>query len=215
MLPVYALYLAGGSSSGDESRPKWRLLTLRSLGLSAGFILLFTLMGAGAGWIGGALKYADQSWIRLVCGLLMLIFGLWMLFNIHWAGIRIFRRKNAKNRNSPRIGGFWNSFAFGLILALSWTPCMTPLLSAALVLAASAENATMLTGMAHLAFFALGLCIPMLLCLLLYGWLSGALAWIKKRQQWIRRAGGGLTAAYGLYLVLAASVNLASRGFFG
>ena len=164
MLPVYALYLASGSSSGDKSRPDWPLLALRSLGLSAGFILLFTLMGAGAGLIGNALKYADQSWIRLVCGLLMLLFGLWMLFDIHWTGIRVTRGRTAKERKSPRIGGFWNSFAFGLILALSWTPCMTPLLSAALVLAASAENATMLTGMAHLALFALGLCLPMLLC---------------------------------------------------
>lgn len=203
MLPVYALYLLSGNAQGGEGRAAWKQVLLRCLGLSASFVLLFTLIGAGAGLVGAALQKADRGVLNLISGALMLVFGLWTLNVFRIPGLTIFA---GHSKTSPRMNGFWGAFAFGLLLALSWTPCMTPLLANALVLAASSENATMLTGMVHLAIFALGLCLPMLAFILLYQWLKAALTWLKTHQVLLRRIGGGLMVAYGLYLIVVALV---------
>ena len=76
MLPVYAMYLVGGQK---ESKGKFLLLR-RCLGLAAGFILLFTLMGAGAGAIGSVLKNADRGVLNIVTGAFMLVFSRWQCF---------------------------------------------------------------------------------------------------------------------------------------
>ena len=73
-----------------------------------GFVLLFTLMGAGAGALGSALKNMDRGVLNTVTGVLMIVFGLWMLDVFHlttgmpgWLG-----------RFQPAMNGFWGSFAF-------------------------------------------------------------------------------------------------------
>ena len=57
MLPVYAMYLLGGT---DAAPGRLRVLR-RCLGLLCGFVLLFTLMGAGAGALGSLLKNTDRG----------------------------------------------------------------------------------------------------------------------------------------------------------
>ena len=195
MLPVYAMYLVGGQK---ESKGKFLLLR-RCLGLAAGFILLFTLMGAGAGAIGSLLKNMDRGVLNLITGIFMLVFGLWMLDVLH-PNVRM---PGVMSRFHPTMSGFWGSFAFGLLIAVSWTPCLTPVLANALMLAASANNATMWTGIASLAVFALGLCLPMLAVMLFYQWLKGILGWLRTHQQLIRRAAGALMLVYGLYLIIS------------
>ena len=194
MLPVYAMYLLGGT---DAAPGRLRVLR-RCLGLLCGFVLLFTLMGAGAGALGSLLKNTDRGTLDIVTGVLMLLFGVWMLDVIH---IHLPAVPGLGGRQ-PSMNGFVGSFLFGLIIAISWTPCLTPVLANALVLAASADNATMWTGIVSLAVFALGLSLPMLAVMLMYQWLKGALGWLRNHQQIIRRIGGGLMIAYGAYLVI-------------
>lgn len=195
MLPVYAMYLVGG-----EKQQRGRFIILRRcLGLMLGFVLLFTLMGAGAGALGGFLKSLNRDVLDIVTGALMMVFGLWMLdvIRLHVGGAN-----GLLSRFHPTMSGFWGSFAFGLLIAVSWTPCLTPVLANALMLAASANNATMWTGIVSLAVFALGLCLPMLLVMLFYQWLKGALGWLRNHQQLIRRMAGGAMMLYGLSLIL-------------
>ena len=193
MLPVYAMYLVGGEK---ESRGRFAILR-RCLGLLAGFVLLFTLMGAGAGALGSLLKNADRAIINAVSGVLMLVFGLWMLDVFH----PNLRMPGLMGRFQPTMNGFWGSFVFGLLISVSWTPCLTPVLANALILAASANNATMWTGIVSLAVFAVGLCLPMLAVMLLYQWLKGILGWLRSHQQIIRRIAGAAMILYGLYLL--------------
>ena len=195
MLPVYAMYLVGG----EKERGSWHVVLRRCLGLLMGFVLLFTLMGAGAGALGSMLKNMDRGVLNLITGLFMVIFGLWMLDVFHLTtGMPGFMGKF-----QPSLSGFWGSFVFGLLIAISWTPCLTPVLANALMLAASANNATMWTGILSLAVFALGLCLPMLAVLLLYQWLKGILKWLRNHQRIIRRVAGAAMILYGLYLILS------------
>lgn len=193
MLPIYAIYLMGGEK---EKRGRFAILR-RCLGLLCGFVLLFTLMGAGAGALGSLLKNADRRIINAVTGALMMLFGLWMLDIIHPStGMPGFWGKY-----QPNLNGFWGSFVFGLLIAVSWTPCLTPVLANALILAASANNATAWTGLVSLAVFAVGLCLPMLAVMLLYQWLKGTLGWLRNHQHIIRRIAGIAMMLYGLYLI--------------
>ena len=105
------------------------------------------------------------------------------------------------------MNGFWGAFAAGILLTLSWTPCLTPLLAGALVLASSSEGANIWTGMVQLAVFALGLALPMMLFMLLYQWLKEVLGWLRSHQGLLRRAGGALMMAYGLYKTISAMVR--------
>lgn len=200
MLPVYAMYLMGGS--GDESL-RWTQVARRCLGLLCGFVLLFTLMGAGAGALGGLLKRMDRGTLNLITGVFMIFFGLWMLEVFHFGGIAM---PQWLTKHQPQMNGFFGSFLFGLLIAISWTPCLTPVLANALVLAASADGATMTTGIISLAVFSIGLCLPMILVMLFYQWLKGALGWVRRHQGMIRRIGGGLMLAYGAYLIVTSLV---------
>lgn len=194
MLPVYAMYLIGG----EKERGSWLTVVRRCLGLLCGFVLLFTLMGAGAGALGSLLKNMDRGILNTVTGVLMIVFGLWMLDLFHLkAGM-----PGWMSRFQPTMSGFWGSFVFGLLIAISWTPCLTPVLANALMLAASQVNATMWTGIFSLAVFAVGLCLPMLAVMLFYQWLKGALGWLRTHQSLIRKAAGVLMIAYGLYLII-------------
>jgi len=194
MLPVYAMYLIGG----EKERGSWSVVLRRCLGLLLGFVALFTLMGAGAGALGSLLKNADRGVLNAVTGAFMIVFGLWMLdvfhLNLQMPGVM--------GRFHPTMNGFWGSFAFGLLIAISWTPCLTPVLANALMLAASQVNATMWTGILSLAVFAVGLCLPMLAVMLFYQWLKGALGWLRNHQGVIRKAAGALMILYGLYLII-------------
>ena len=194
MLPVYAMYLMGG----EKARSGWHVVLRRCLGLLAGFVLLFTLMGAGAGALGSLLKNTDRGVLNIATGVFMLIFGLWMLDIFHPST----SMPGFMGKFQPSMSGFWGSFVFGLLIAVSWTPCLTPVLANALMLAASADNATMLTGIQSLAVFSLGLCLPMLAVMLLYQWLKGVLGWLRTHQQLIRRVAGGAMMVYGLYLII-------------
>ena len=195
MLPVYAMYLLGG----EKQRSPWSVVARRCLGLLSGFVILFTLMGAGAGALGSLLKNTDRGVLDAVTGALMIVFGIWMLDIIH-PNIPM---PAVFSRFQPTMNGFFGSMAFGLLMALSWTPCLTPVLANALMLAASQVNATMWTGIISLAVFAVGLCLPMLAVMLFYQWLKGALGWLKNHQALIRKIAGGLMIVYGLYLIVA------------
>lgn len=198
MLPVYALYLVGEGSENDDSRTAWVGVLKRSLGLLLGFVLLFTLMGAGAGLIGGAFQKLDRGTLNLFTGALMILFGLWTADFFHWQGVRAPKWTGAV---SLKPDGFFSALLFGVVIALSWTPCLTPILANALVLAASGE--TVGAGMAALAMFALGLAMPMLLFMALYQWLKNVFAWLRDHQPMLRRVGGVLMIAYGLWMVVS------------
>ncbi|MBQ6950101.1 MAG: hypothetical protein IJN44_01215, partial [Clostridia bacterium] len=75
MIPVYVLYFAG-SSEGKQAR---RTLA-RALSFVLGFTALFVLLGVFAGSLGGLLVRYQRE-VNLICGMIMILFGL------HYAGI--------------------------------------------------------------------------------------------------------------------------------
>lgn len=172
MLPIYISYFAGNTSnSGTEKSDKWKALR-NSLGFVLGFTIVFILLGALAGTIGSFLtKY--QTWVNIITGLIVVIFGLNFLGLIN---INIFKgvRKNTATANM----GFISSVIFGVIFSICWTPCVGAFLGSALMLASMQGHTT--TGIIMLLCYSLGLGIPFIISALLIDKLKSTFNLIKQ-----------------------------------
>jgi len=183
MLPIYVSYFAGGGQ-----RTMARTLTA-ALGFVLGFTAVFTAMGALAGTFGGFLtRY--QTWVNLVCGLVVILFGL------NYMGLLRLNLFHGINRTvKPGEMGFFSAVLFGIVFSIGWTPCVGTFLGSALMLASQRGRAA--EGMGMLLCYSLGLGIPFLLSAVLIDKLKAAFTWIKAHYQLINRICGGLLVLVG------------------
>ena len=210
MIPVYVLYFAGAA----EGRQAKRTLA-RALCFVFGFTALFVLLGVFAGTL-GALLVRHQRAVNLVCGLVMIVFGL------HYAGVlRIgLLDRTVKPDVQVQPKGYASCALLGAVFAVGWTPCTGPLLGSAMMLAAG--KGSVLAGAALLACYSLGLALPFVLCALLIDGLKGALAVVKRHYRAVNRVCGvflilvGLAMMTGLYsrfsLMLQSGAQSAEMG---
>ena len=70
-------------------------------------------------------------------------------------------------RNAGQQPGPWSGFFLGFAFAFGWTPCIGPILTAVLILAARSD--TIVRGVFLLAVYSAGLAVPFLLTALLIG----------------------------------------------
>ena len=143
-LPILPAYFAVTAQS-DRAR-----MGLMSLAFFFGLASLFVAMGASASALGQILRdYMFQ--ITQVGGGIVGIFGVMTLFGKGFSGAS-FQGKPAST--------FIGYFLFGATFALGWTPCVGPILSSILMLAASEK--TVAQGMLLLFFYAVGLGLPLI-----------------------------------------------------
>lgn len=185
MLPIYAAYLLGNTSTDNQKKGINMQSLIKLLGLMLGFIAVFVILGALAGLAGSLNSKIDRNLIDIISNVLLILFGFMMLGIIPGLQFNV-----SGDANKMVAGGFFQNMLFGAVLVMSWTPCITPLLGNALLAAASAESATAFKGMYMLGFFALGLSIPMVIIMLLYQRLSGLLNFLKKHNIIIRKVAG-------------------------
>jgi len=189
MIPVYVLYFAG-SSEGKQAK---RTLA-RALSFVLGFTALFVLLGVFAGSLGGLLvRY--QSEVNLICGMIMILFGL------HYAGILhiTLLEKTVKPDVQVQPKGYLSCALLGAVFAVGWTPCTGPLLGSAMMLAAS--KGSVISGALLLASYSLGMGIPFVLCALLIDRVKGAFAAIKRHYRVINRVCGVFLVVVGLAMM--------------
>ncbi|HSA33543.1 MAG TPA: cytochrome c biogenesis protein CcdA [bacterium] len=157
LIPVYLAAVAGMERPGD--RPSGARLFLRAAAFSLGIVLVFALLGAAAAALGGLIKTYNH-YLLLFGGVLVLLFGLKFLGLIQ---IPLFDRiaRLDESRFSSRLG-LVNAFAMGLIFGAGWSPCVGPILGAALTFTAT-SGASAITGSFYLALYGLGFTAPFLL----------------------------------------------------
>ncbi|MFA5448171.1 MAG: cytochrome c biogenesis protein CcdA [Sphaerochaeta sp.] len=193
ILPLYISYLAGGVA---DEQGRGRMLIKNSIAFVIGFTLLFVAMGAASTSLGRFLS-SHLALLNRIGGVIVILFAL---NNLGFALIpalannhRI-QMKGLSNMNVPK------SMLFGIVFAVGWTPCVGPLLGAALMMAANAEM--LVEGMATLFFYAMGLGIPFLLSALLIEQLEGVFTAIKKHGKIITIVSGLFLLVFGIALVL-------------
>jgi cytochrome c-type biogenesis protein len=160
LIPSYVSYITGISFENlksREDRKRVRFLTLtNSLAFISGFSAVFISLGASSSFI-GQLLYKYQDWIRIIGGILVIIFGLF------FSGIikLDFLMKERKFHLHGKPAGYFGSFIIGMTFAAAWTPCIGPILGAILLYAASEGSPSY--GLRLLFFYSLGLGLPFFL----------------------------------------------------
>lgn len=185
MLPVYLSYFAAGGL-----RTTRRTLA-GALGFVAGFTAVFVALGALAGTLGGLLRQY-QTLVNLVCGGVVILFGLNFLGVLH---LDLFHGSAAR---APQGGGFWQSAVFGAVFSVGWTPCVGAFLGSALMLAS--QQGHVLQGMGMLLVYSLGLGVPFILSAVLIDSLRSALDWVKQHYKLINGISGGLLILTGILM---------------
>jgi len=194
LVPIYLAYITGTTTGEKQDRSRWHTLT-HALFFVLGFGILFVLLGAAAGLLGGLL-YRIMPYIMRVGGVILIVLGLHMTGLIKipflYMGPQI-------NVDTGKRGSYLTSLLVGLISAAGWTPCVGPVLSGILLLAADTQTA--LRGAGLLSLYTLGLGIPFLAVALLFDIAAPALKKINKYLQIISIIGGALLIVMGFLLV--------------
>ena len=161
VLPLVPGYLSMISGAGLEElkAPQSRLMRrvmVNSVAFILGFSVVVIALGAAATEIGQVLGVYKHTLAR-IAGVVIILFGLHLtgIFRIK-ALYMDARLHNLKGGSTP-VGAFIIGFAF----AFGWTPCLGPVLSG--ILALAAEQNTLGKGITLLAVYSSGLAVPFLL----------------------------------------------------
>ena len=186
MLPIYISYFAGG---GERTTAK----TLKgAVGFVTGFTIVFVMLGALAGTVGGFLR-EYQTAVNIISGLIVIIFGLNFL-GVFKLNIFKGNQRSVKTDNM----GFFSAMLFGIIFSVGWTPCVGAFLGSALMLAS--QQGHIAEGMLMLLSYSLGLGIPFILSAVLIDYLKSAFNWIKKNYKIINLISGSLLVILGIMM---------------
>jgi cytochrome c-type biogenesis protein len=165
---------------GDATRQVF----FASLAFVFGFSLVFVALGATASTIGNFL-FQQSTIIAKIMGALLIVFGL------HTMGVLKIPFLYAEKRfdtGSQKPAGPIGAFIVGLAFAFGWTPCIGPILSTILTLAA--EQGTLRRGVLLLAVYSLGLGVPFLLTSLAVNQFFAAFARIRRHYHAIEVTAG-------------------------
>ncbi len=202
LLPGYLSFVSGVSVGDLQERN--RRVMLATLAFVAGFSLMFTIAGAGAAFLGGAVLQNRRT-LQVIGGLLLILFGVAITGVVHLNVLE--RERRALPFRAPR--GLVGAFGAGLAFAIGWTPCVGPILASILTVAASGRNPG--TGALLLLTYSLGLGVPFLLSGLFFTRAMGAFGWVKRHFTAIRIVSGALLILYGLLMVTGQFTWLSSH----
>lgn len=184
---------AGGIAVAVDTSAARRHVLISSLFFVLGFSLVFIALGASATAIGGFILQ-EKVLLGRIGGALIILFGFHTmgLLKIGW----LYREKRVQTSRKP--AGPMGAMLVGLAFAFGWTPCIGPILSAILIVAA--EQETIGQGVRLLAAYSLGLGIPFIVTSLAINQFFAAFGRIRRHYQAIEVASGGLLVAIGALL---------------
>jgi len=192
LIPSYVGFLTGLSLEEVEARRGTALA--HALWFVAGFSLIFIALGATASAL-GVLLLRSQVWIGRIGGVVVVLFGLYLLGILRPAFLMRERRLELAHKPLGYLGSAFVGITFGA----AWTPCIGPILGAILTLAAA--QASVAHGTALLGVYALGLAIPFVITALA---LDRFLGWFQRFRPyivWVDRIAGALLVLLGILLV--------------
>jgi cytochrome c-type biogenesis protein len=161
LVPGYLSFVSGASyqelAAADSTATVRAATVLRGTGaFVAGFAAMFTLWGAGAGYLGNSLN-DHRDTVNIVSGALLIAMGLLMILLPRIGFLQGEARLRTMRRPTTLVG----IAAAGAAFAIAWTPCTGPFLGQVLSLAVPTESPRI--GASLLFTYALGLGIPFLL----------------------------------------------------
>ena len=188
MLPMIPLYISYFSGKSEKKNTAF----VRSIAFVLGFTVVFCLLGIFAGTIGYFLrKY--QTIVNIVCGIIVIIFGLSYLGIIKFSFLK-------GMQESYKVKSIFSAFIFGMIFSINLTPCTGAFLGSALMLASTSKTA--IEGMFLLLTYSLGLGVPLILSAILIEKLNTTFNFIKKHYKIINIISGIFLIILGILMAL-------------
>ena len=197
LVPAYFSYATGLSAADlDEHRAgvaqRSRML-LGSLLFVLGFTVVFVLLGAASGAVGGWLASPENArTMTVILGVLTIVLGLVFL------GVVPFLQRDWRVHRVPAVG-LAAAPALGFLFGLGWTPCIGPTLGVITTMAMS--EATAGRGAALSAAYAFGLGLPFVVGGLAYERLLGAVGVVRRHLRAVNVVGGLMMIGVGVLLL--------------
>jgi cytochrome c-type biogenesis protein len=208
LVPSYLSFLTGTSLEDlkAETSAQAKLHVLgHALAFIAGFTVIFVAIGLSASAIGGI--FVDHKRIvEIAGGAVIVVLGLHMMGVLKIPALMMDKRV----RVQPRKPSLWISFAVGLGFAAGWSPCIGPILSGIILLAASTKTVGEATFL--LFVYSMGLAIPFLITAAAITQSLGALNRIKRFLPAIEATSGAVLVATGIVVATDQFTRIA--GFF-
>lgn len=201
LVPSYVTFITGLSL--EDVQAARRTTLVHALLFILGFTLIFLALGATATVLGRVLL-TQREWISRVGGVIIIVFGLYMLGAFNVGLLSTERRVHLADKPMGYLGTVLVGIAFGA----GWTPCIGPILGSILIYTSSAAD--LHRGLLLLLAYSLGLAVPFLASALLVDRFLGAFAAVRTRLVWVSRASGVLMIVVGLLLVTDYFTVLAS-----
>ena len=154
IIPGYISYITGKKL--DEIDKDKKIVLIKTIIFTLGFSFVFISLGMAASFLGNVLIFFGKE-LRIAAGIVII------LFSLNFIGILNF---NFLNRDKKiDTGNYKDNFVFpfvvGAAFAFGWTPCIGPVLGS--ILALSATETTIVSGVILLSLYSLGLAIPFIL----------------------------------------------------
>ncbi|HVV38127.1 MAG TPA: cytochrome c biogenesis protein CcdA [Acidimicrobiales bacterium] len=180
LLPAYIAMVAGESKRAVQG----------TLLFVLGFTIVFAGLGVAAGALGSSLTHF-RSGLERVGGVVVVVMGLALLDVIHI-------RERRAILTVPKSFGVARPVVLGIAFGAAWSPCVGPLLGAALVVAASSTNPV--KGGTLLGAYALGIGVPFLIASLGLASSDNFNAWLRRIAPPLQRVAGALLLVLGVLL---------------
>lgn len=192
LVPGYVSYVTGlsGADLASPQHHRGRVLAGCALFI-AGFTAVFTLISFAFSTLGGVLV-SNTAWLERVAGVLIIVMGLAFLGAI--PGLD----RLVRVQKLPRAG-LYAAPVLGAVFALSWTPCLSPTLTAVLALGATQDGTA--RGVTLAIAYCLGLGLPFLLFGLGFRKMMDVFTFFKRHSRTLTRVGGIAMILIGLALV--------------
>ncbi|MCD8511277.1 MAG: cytochrome c biogenesis protein CcdA [Bacillus sp. (in: Bacteria)] len=197
LIPSYIAVITGLSLwELEEDKVKRFKIMPRSLAFVAGLIIPLILMGMGATAVGSLFTASFSTFLSQFLGFIVILFGLHLLGILK---IQVFQREVRFHRLFQKKGGVVTVALMGMAFGFGWTPCIGPMLSSILILAADSE--TVWQGGGLLFVYGLGLGLPFILISLVSTSSLKLLKFLQKHIRVLSIISGILLIILGLLLV--------------
>lgn len=192
LVPSYVTFITGLSVE-DVTKTR-RTALVHALLFIAGFTIIFLLLGAGATTLGFVVK-SQRAWLARIGGVLIIVFGLYLLGVLNIGAFARERRVHLANKPVGYLGSVLVGIAFGA----GWSPCIGPILGA--ILTYTASEADLQRGMLLLLSYSMGLAVPFIAAAFAVDWFLKAFARFRKYLGYVQKVAGVLLIAVGLLMV--------------
>ena len=195
MLPLVPSYLTfvTGMSLDDVQRVR-RSTVVHALLFIIGFTIVFVLLGATATAVGRLLLH-QRLWLTRIGGVLVMLFGLYLLGLLQ---ITPFARERRLHLSDKPLG-YLGSVLVGVAFGAGWTPCIGPILGG--ILTYTATQADFALGIGLLLTYELGLAVPFVLSAIAVERLIELTRAYGRHLVWVSRISGAMVLALGILMV--------------